>query len=74
MSCNRNGCGSPVILRAYAAYNADNGENAHPRHARYPVAMIQACANHAGDLLLNESKTPGSTRQYLVVVPNRDAA
>jgi len=63
-------CGAPVVFRAYASYNADQGENAHPLHARYPAPMYRSCAEHIGELLRDE---PGSLlppqRQWLVVQP-----
>ena len=62
-------CGAPVVFRAYAAYNADHGENVHPLHARYPAAMIRACVEHVGEVMLDDVEPPFSTRQWLVVAP-----
>jgi hypothetical protein len=67
MRCDYDGCEQPVILRAYAAYNADSGEHVHPRHARYPAPMIRACADHVGRLMVRDADSPGSTRQWLTV-------
>jgi hypothetical protein len=68
--CYWSDCRTPEwepMLRAYASYNADEGENVHPRHARYPMPIVRACPIHLGELLARESRTSGSTRQYLVV-------
>ena len=67
--CDYDGCAAPVVLRAYAAYNADEGQNVHPLHARYPAPMIRACGTHIGRLMLHDADGPMSTHQWLVVAP-----
>ena len=67
MTCDYDGCEEPNVLRAYASYNADHGENAHPLHARYPGPMIRACANHVGRLMVHDADSPTSSLQWLVV-------
>ena len=60
-------CDALMTFRIYAAYNADEGENAHPRHARYPMAMARTCAAHLADVLARDADAPGSTQQWLIV-------
>lgn len=67
MPCDR--CEKPVAFRAYASYNADNGANSHPLHARYPMPMIRACPQHLTELMFEDAATAASTRQWLVVHP-----
>ncbi len=67
--CEYDGCEDQAIFRAYASYNADHGENAHPLHARYPAAMIRACGWHIGRLMLHDADGPNSTRQWLICLP-----
>jgi hypothetical protein len=74
MTCDWDGCDLPIILRAYASYNADEGENVHPRHARYPAPMIRSCAEHVGWMMTRDADAPHSTRQWLVVCPLLDEA
>ena len=67
MTCQR--CNEPVAFWAYASYNADNGENAHALHARYPMPMIRACPQHLAELMFEDTAHAASTRQWLVVLP-----
>ena len=71
--CDYDGCDDAMRFRAYASYNADDGENVHPRHARYPAPMIRACAAHIGRLMLHDADGPGSTLQWLIVLPRLDS-
>jgi hypothetical protein len=61
-------CEARMTHRVYAAYNADEGENTHPLHARYPMPMFRACPAHLGTLMVNDARSSTSTRQWLVVV------
>lgn len=70
--CDYDGCTEPMRFRAYASYNADEGDNVHPRHARYPMPMIRACPAHIGHLMLHDADCFGSTRQWLIVLPRID--
>jgi len=69
MLCDQTDCHARATLRAYASYNADEGQNGHPLHARYPMPMIRACPSHLGQLMHDDTDKPGSTRQWLVVIP-----
>lgn len=66
-ACDADGCTGRARFRAYAAYNADKGQNVHPLHARYPAPMIRACSEHIGTLALRDGAAPGSTNQWLIV-------
>ena len=70
-ACDYDGCDEPMRFRVYASYNADEGDNAHPRHARYPAAMIRACDRHIGRLMLHDADGSGSTRQWLIILPEQ---
>lgn len=66
--CDADGCDEPMRFRVYASYNADQGENVHPLHARYPGAMYRSCPAHLTSLIERDVAAPLSTRQYIVVV------
>ncbi len=66
-TCDETTCTNGVAWRAYASYNADQGENVHPLHARYPGAMVRACSDHLVALMGDDTERPLSTRQWLVV-------
>jgi hypothetical protein len=68
-TCDETTCTKRIEYRAYASYNADNGENVHPLHARYPAPMIRACAEHLCERMAADAGRPGSTLQWLVVRP-----
>lgn len=59
-------CGAHAQFRAYASYDIDDGRNAHPHHARYPMPMIRACADHLTEMMLHDLNAPGTTRQWVV--------
>jgi hypothetical protein len=67
MTCDVDGCDATVEFRVYATYNADQGENVHPLHARYPGAMWRSCSEHLGALALRDDAGPLSTRQWLII-------
>jgi hypothetical protein len=63
--CDTPDCTTPAMFRLYAAYNADDGENAHPLHARYPIAMHRSCMTHVAATMLVPDRL--ATGQWLVI-------
>jgi hypothetical protein len=64
--CDTPDCTNPATFRLYAAYNADNGENVHPLHARYPMAMHRSCMTHVAATMLSDTGR-FATGQWLVI-------
>ena len=67
VGCDEPGCTEQMRFRLYASYNADQGENTHPLHARYPGVMYRSCEAHVGALASGDIAKPFSTRQWIVV-------
>jgi hypothetical protein len=68
--CDWSDCDKPERARVYATYNADQGENVHALHARYPGVMFWSCEEHLVPLMIADANKSFSTRQWLVVIPD----